>query len=218
MIPPLSVGRALNQEKEQTMSDNPYDVLGLVSPASDDEIALAYKIAAKKHHPDAGGDAEAFRRVQEAYELLCDPMRRKMFDETGLNLDSITHAAVTDLRKLMAALAEQIVDPSELGSYDLLDRINKAVDSNYHNLNMGIAHLDKRLDHLKAVREQIENRMKRKPDATSPDIFLAPILGLIKTAEEAREKTKNTRMVLDSARKLLADYTYEYEPPATDAA
>lgn len=59
---------------------NYYDVLGISSDASADDIKLAYRRLASKHHPDRGGDAEEFKRVQEAYETLGDPQKRSAYD------------------------------------------------------------------------------------------------------------------------------------------
>ncbi|WP_432697272.1 DNA-J related domain-containing protein [Marinobacterium sp. YM272] len=44
--------------------------LALESDASDAQIRIAYRRMAARHHPDRGGDADQFRRVREAYELL----------------------------------------------------------------------------------------------------------------------------------------------------
>jgi curved DNA-binding protein CbpA len=45
-------------------------VLGLASAAGRDEIARAFRAAAKRLHPDAGGEAGAFGRAVEAYRRL----------------------------------------------------------------------------------------------------------------------------------------------------
>ncbi|SEG82197.1 DNA-J related domain-containing protein [Marinobacterium lutimaris] len=45
-------------------------VLGLEEGASTEQIRIAYRRLASRHHPDRGGDADQFRRVREAYELL----------------------------------------------------------------------------------------------------------------------------------------------------
>lgn len=45
-------------------------VLGLQERASTEQIRIAYRRLAARHHPDRGGDADQFRRVREAYELL----------------------------------------------------------------------------------------------------------------------------------------------------
>ena len=65
-----------------------YEVLGLNKNASDDEIKKSFRKLAKKYHPDANPDnkkeAEAkFKEVNEAYETLSDPQKRKMYDTFG---------------------------------------------------------------------------------------------------------------------------------------
>lgn len=49
---------------------NWWEVLGVAINASPDQVKDAYRILVKKHHPDAGGDPELFRRVQQAFELF----------------------------------------------------------------------------------------------------------------------------------------------------
>jgi DnaJ-class molecular chaperone len=66
-----------------------YVVLGVTNAASDEEIKRAYRAAARSHHPDlpsnAGdqGAATRFREVNEAYEVLSDPRKRKLYDTFG---------------------------------------------------------------------------------------------------------------------------------------
>ena len=62
---------------------DPYVVLGVRRQASPDEIARAYKRAARLTHPDGGGSgagSERFRMVSDAYEVLRDPGRRAGYD------------------------------------------------------------------------------------------------------------------------------------------
>jgi len=63
---------------------DPYAILGVAPNASSDEIRVAYRRAARASHPDLHpGDASAaerFKRVQVAYELLADPVRRAAYD------------------------------------------------------------------------------------------------------------------------------------------
>ncbi|HEY3474846.1 MAG TPA: DnaJ domain-containing protein, partial [Anaerolineales bacterium] len=62
-----------------------YSLLGLTRDASQEEIKRAYFEAAQKLHPDkntAAGETELFLGVQQAYEVLSNPARRKQYDAT----------------------------------------------------------------------------------------------------------------------------------------
>jgi len=64
-----------------------YEVLGVDKNANDAAIKKAYRVLAKKYHPDANpGDAEAekkFKEASEAYSVLSDPEKRKQYDQFG---------------------------------------------------------------------------------------------------------------------------------------
>lgn len=60
-----------------------YDILGVKRSASTDEIKKAFRKLAQKHHPDAGGDEETFKRISEAYEVLGDPQKKREYDTLG---------------------------------------------------------------------------------------------------------------------------------------
>lgn len=58
-----------------------YEVLGVSSSATTDEIKKAFKKLAVKHHPDAGGDEVKFKEISEAYEVLSDKDKRREYDQ-----------------------------------------------------------------------------------------------------------------------------------------
>src|ERR1700742_4194355 len=65
-----------------------YDALSVSPSASQDEIKKAYRRAALKWHPDKNKDnpnaSEKFKEVSQAYEILSDPEKRKVYDQYGL--------------------------------------------------------------------------------------------------------------------------------------
>lgn len=70
----------------QTRSPNHYVTLGLHAKCTPEQIRDAYRILAKKFHPDLNpGSISAVRKTQElneAYEILSDPERRRAYDES----------------------------------------------------------------------------------------------------------------------------------------
>ena len=67
---------------------NYYDVLGVSTDASFDEIKVAYRNMIKAFHPDFYKGNKEFAQkktieVNEAYETLSDPQKRKMYDQFG---------------------------------------------------------------------------------------------------------------------------------------
>jgi len=69
-----------------------YEILGVPRGASDMEIKKAFRKLAREHHPDVARDKkraeEKFKEINEAYEVLSDPAKRKKYDELGVDWKS----------------------------------------------------------------------------------------------------------------------------------
>ena len=64
-----------------------YEVLGISKTADEKTIKKAYRKLAKKYHPDMNpGDKTAeqkFKEATDAYNILSDPEKRKLYDQYG---------------------------------------------------------------------------------------------------------------------------------------
>jgi len=70
-----------------------YSILGIKKDAKADEIKKAYRRLARKYHPDVNPNDKAsedkFKEVQEAYDVLSDEKKRKVFDRFGYYNDNL---------------------------------------------------------------------------------------------------------------------------------
>src|SRR5262245_3009383 len=94
-----------------------YSTLGVAKTANAKELKQAFRKLARKYHPDVNpGDkaAEAkFKEINEAYEVLGDPDKRKKYDELGANWRAYEQAAGA------GAQGFQGFDPSQFGGWNV---------------------------------------------------------------------------------------------------
>jgi molecular chaperone DnaJ len=65
-----------------------YKILGIEKSASPDQIKRAFRELAQKYHPDkSSGNAEKFKEINEAYQVLSDNEKKKMYDQYGSSFE-----------------------------------------------------------------------------------------------------------------------------------
>jgi molecular chaperone DnaJ len=76
------------------MANNYYDTLGVPKSASADEIKKAFRRKAHEHHPDKdSGNADKFKEINEAYQVLSDDSKRQQYDQYGQTFDQAQRGA-----------------------------------------------------------------------------------------------------------------------------
>jgi len=78
-------GGGMRGGRERGPVDNEgfYKILGVEKSADESAIKKAYRKLAMKHHPDKGGDAEVFKEISTAHDVLTDPEKRSIYDKYG---------------------------------------------------------------------------------------------------------------------------------------
>ena len=79
-----------------------YETLGVSKDASADDIKSSYRKLARQYHPDVTKEdpkhaEERFKDISEAYEVLMDPEKRKLYDnygQAGVSGQALEHPAV----------------------------------------------------------------------------------------------------------------------------
>lgn len=67
----------MNNQKEY------YNILGVSQNSSQDDIKKAFRRLSLRHHPDRGGNKDDFQKINEAFQTLGDPQKRKHYDSGG---------------------------------------------------------------------------------------------------------------------------------------
>jgi DnaJ-class molecular chaperone len=94
---------------------DPYSTLGLNKDATEDDVKKTYKKLALKYHPDKNsGDDVMFKRINEAYQILIDPVKRKLHDMQNetIDYDALTKFATSLFTIIQEKLQEKLVTKS----------------------------------------------------------------------------------------------------------
>ena len=130
---------------------NPYEVLGLDSNADAETIKKAFRRASMQNHPDRGGDQEEMSKVNQANDILSDPIRKAQFDTYG----------TTNQQPSLQEEAENLLMQMFVGCLSapfgtFLSSVRDSIHANRQNIGIEKAQMDAALEHLKKRADSIQ--------------------------------------------------------------
>lgn len=187
---------------------DPYVILGVDRSASARDIRAAYRRAAKTAHPDAGGDPEAFALLNEAAELLGDPVRRAAFDRDGVwSRKQVERHPDADLFPLLGSLMAQIIAADQVDPEhdDLVELLRSQIAQNTNQRRQEaetIAAAVRRIERHKA-------RLRREGDGEN--LMAGLVNGQLDRLRKQHEGATKAAEINDRMIVFLAGYTWDRE-------
>lgn len=183
---------------------DPYKMLGVERDADEQAIKLAYRKAAKAAHPDSGGDAEQFSRLQAAFDLLKDPVRRKVYDDTGYDPQMADAKDLKGLMMIETLVNDFILDEREPGSFDPVAAMRRKLSDDILKSRFHILELER---HRARVRKHMD-RLGKKPDA---DVLGSMLRARSQSIADAIKQAETQIESIEQAYTMLEGYSYELE-------
>jgi curved DNA-binding protein CbpA len=190
---------------------DPYETLGVARNADAAQIKTAYRKRAKNAHPDAGGDADAFARLTTSYEILSDPVRRKVYDETGYDPTLADAKDLEGLVVLESLINEFILDERDPGSFDPVAAMRRKLTDRIVNVRFHILELERH-------RARIRNHMDRIGKRPETDFLGSMMRARGDSITDAISKAEAQITTIEQAYQMLDGYSYEIEAETRSAA
>jgi curved DNA-binding protein CbpA len=191
------------------VSFDPYAALDVPRNADAPVIRRAYRKAAKKAHPDAGGTAARFAAISRALSVLTDPARRAHYDRTGEAEDKpVDNRAASIAMMLSAALGAVLQGYDQRGRPYETNNIAEDIAAHLISKRRETADLATKMDsHIVNLRK-LTPRFKAKNK--SERNFMAEIVnGQVMALEQQRCGAKQQIELIDEAVAIVRAHDFE---------
>lgn len=168
---------------------NPYEILDVDPNASDDEIKKAYRKHARRHHPDVGGDPDAFRQATEAREILLNPERRSRFDNFGDTAKPKANRVELELLAMVAEAFCQTREDPVAWMEQRIDRVRSEHRKQRAGITTAIANMRKNLAAFQAT--------PKTTNTEGEKLLVEGVLGSIEQASRDLERVDSEIRVCD---------------------
>lgn len=180
-----------------------YEELELPRDCTFDQIKQQYRHLAGLHHPDRGGDGEKFKRIKFAYEVLINPERRKLYDETNTTKEATSAAteAVTQLANVFFSVIAVI----DLHTGNLVDTMRNEINGELLRNELAVAQCTQQINNLTVAKQKL---IHKRPEEENI------LLGFLETQLTTRNNDikiyQHRKETLEHMTKLLEDYQYGF--------
>jgi curved DNA-binding protein CbpA len=187
---------------------NPYVILNVSRVASKRAIQKAYRILAKKLHPDCGGDPQKFHEATLAYKVLMDPERRKHFNKTGEIKEAPpiheNHEVVSTLAAfVVGVVGEAVKNGVDITAVDILKAIKE-------NLQANRQEAINRIKSVKKLQASLRTAAQRFVSKDGENMLKGCAEGHADLMSRQIKSLENDVARFDKAEKFLKDYSYKF--------
>lgn len=188
--------------------DDLYGVLGIERDAAPAAIRSAYRAKSRKAHPDAGGSATAFATLKRAHDVLMDPKKRAIFDETGQVDETLDKSREIMVKEIVEALDNVLVKMLSKGTrpqaQNMIEHLRAYIRQKRDALGKEIAGAEIAL----ASMREMESRFHRdKGENFLGDVVRARCVGMVEHLKSQRALAE----ILISADELVAGHSFDIE-------
>jgi curved DNA-binding protein CbpA len=185
---------------------NHYETLGVHKNETQEGIKDHYRMLSKKYHPDRpDGNAEKFKKLASAYEVLSDPERRKIYDLTGSDVT----AAEFDRKAggLLQQIFQLVVTQNGLAKMPSVDVITVMNEQ----MNLGMRELEKNIEVARTSRKGIGKVLKKLKHKNKMNPISVMLKHEIQKHTDTITKSKQEQKVGKLAIRMLKEYGYDFD-------
>lgn len=191
-----------------------YEVLGLDKNATQDEIKHCYRKLIQKYHPDKLMDEseevknsakKRFEQIQEAYNVLIDANRRKLYDETGyveLNSNEIASSVMSVIKSL---LIKYLSMGERIFTIDIISEMSEECEK---IINVSLTKI-KSLKNKKRFLKKVVNKIKKKKKLDK-DFLKEILIHEFNAIDNDINSNIDKILIMTNVKQILSNYDFDF--------